>query len=322
MTADQFVAANRDKWDRLAHLVDRSGGNGIRLLKPAELDALGELYRSATSDFALAQRDFHGQPVERYLNQLVARAHAAIYRGRPSQALDLVRFFFDTVPVTFRALALFILLAAGVMIVPAIVNGFLVYRNPDTAQWTFDDSEKELIPLVKGGELWIDLPVEKRPSASAFIMTNNIRVSLTAFAGGASAGLLTLYILAANGLSMGGLLGLCFHYGLGWRLVNFMVGHGVIELSVIFMAAGAGLRMAWAIVHPGLQSRRDALMLAARQAIILAGGAVPLLIIAGAIEGFISPLFNPYYSGVAALFSGLLMYGWLLLGGRRQEIRE
>ena len=153
-------------------------------------------------------------------------------------------------------------------------------------------------------------------------MTNNIRVSLTAFAGGASAGLLTLYILVANGLSMGGLLGLCFHYGLGWRLVNFMVGHGVIELSVIFMAAGAGLRMAWAIVHPGLQSRRDALVLAARQAIILAGGALPLLIIAGAIEGFISPLFNPYYSGVAALFSGVLMYGWLLLGGRRGEIRD
>ncbi|HEY3340723.1 MAG TPA: stage II sporulation protein M, partial [Anaerolineae bacterium] len=78
----------------------------------------------------------------------------------------------------------------------------------------------------------------------------------------------------------------------------------------------------WAIVHPGMQSRHDALILATRQAIILAGGAVPLLIIAGGIEGFISPLFNPLYSGIAAVASGALMYGWLLLGGRGSETRE
>jgi uncharacterized membrane protein SpoIIM required for sporulation len=320
MTADQFVAANRDKWDRLAHLVDRSGGHGIRLFTPEELDALGDLYRATTSDFALAQRDFHGQPVERYLNQLVARAHAAIYRGRPSQALNLKAFFLGTFPRTFRALAAFILLAATIMFLPAIVNGVAIYLNPDAAQWTFSEDEKALIPLVKDGHLWIDLPPESRPSASAFIMTNNIRVSLTAFAGGASAGLLTLYILVTNGLSMGGLMGLCFHYGLGWRLLNFIAGHGVIELSVTCFAGGAGLRMAWAIVHPGLQSRRDALVLAARQALILAGGSAPLLVVAGCIEGFVSPLFNPYYSGIAALLSGVLMYGWLLLGSR--EIRN
>jgi uncharacterized membrane protein SpoIIM required for sporulation len=320
MTAEQFVTANRAKWERLAQLVSRAGGSGIRRLQSDDLDALGELYRTATSDLALAQRDFHGQPVERYLNQLVAQAHAAVYRGRPSQALNPLRFFSVTFPRTFRALAVFILLAAGITLIPAIANGILIYRNPDAAQWTFSGNEKELIPLVKSGKLWIDLPPEERPSASAFIMTNNIRVSLSAFAGGASAGLLTLYILLSNGLSMGGLLGLCFHYGLGWRLVNFMIGHGVIELSVIFMAAGAGLRMAWAIVHPGLQSRRDALLLASRQALILACGAAPLLVVAGIIEGFVSPLFNPYYSGVAALFSGVLMYGWLLLAGR--EIQE
>jgi uncharacterized membrane protein SpoIIM required for sporulation len=255
-----------------------------------------------------------------YLNQLVARAHAAVYRGRPAQAFHLIEFLVETFPRTFRKLAPFILVAVVVLGLPAVTNGVLVYANPDVAEWTFSDSEKELIPLVKGGRLWIDdnLEESERPAASAYIMTNNIQVSFMALAGGASAGLLTLYVLVMNGLSLGGLMGLCFHYDVGWRLLNFVIGHGVIEFTVIFMAAGAGLRMGWAIVHPGAQTRRDALILATREAIVLAGGAIPLLIIAGTIEAFVSPLFDPLYSIIAALVSGTFAYAWLLLGGRRQ----
>jgi uncharacterized membrane protein SpoIIM required for sporulation len=98
-----------------------------------------------------------------------------------------------------------------------------------------------------------------------------------------------------------------------------VAGHGVIELSVVFMAGGAGLKMGWAILHPGALPRRDALILATRQALALAGGAVPLLMVAGLIEAFISPLFNPVYSAIAAVASGVLMCGWLLLGGRRHS---
>ena len=319
MHVDQFVTQNKDKWERLAQLVGKAAGNGIRRMKPDELEELGELYRNETSDFALAQRDYKGQRVATHLNQLVARAHAAVYRGRPSQGLNLIDFLFSQFPRAFRRLFPFIVCAFLTVAVPAVANGILVYLQPDVAEWTFSDSEKQLIPLVRSGKLWIDLPEDKRPYASAFIMTNNIQVSLMAFAGGASAGLVTLYILLTNGLSVGGLMGLCFHYGLGWRLVNFIIGHGVIELSVIFMAGGAGLRMGWAIVRPGAQSRKDALILATREAIVLAGGSIPLLVIAGMIEGFISPQFNPLYSGIAAAVSGALMVTLLLLGGRKPK---
>jgi uncharacterized membrane protein SpoIIM required for sporulation len=316
MNADQFISKNRDKWDRLTHLVSRSSGSGIRHMQPSELRELGELYRTVTSDFALAQRDYAGQPVVSYLNQLVAQTHAAIYRGRPSQAVNLLDFLFVTFPRTFRHLSPFILVAFLMLVVPALASGVLVYLNPNLAEWTFDESDKELIPIVKQGKLWIDLPEQDRPATSAFIMTNNIRVSLTALAGGASASIVTIYILVTNGLSIGGLMGLCFHYGLGWRLVNFVIGHGVNEFTVIFMTAGAGLRMGWAILHPGAQSRKDSLILATREAIVLAAGCIPLLIIAGLIEGFVSPQFNPLYSVIAGAASGLCTYGWLLLGGR------
>jgi uncharacterized membrane protein SpoIIM required for sporulation len=319
VTIDDFIAQNKGKWERLSQLVNRSSGSGIRRMAPDELDALGELYRTVASDFALAQRDFAGQPVVTYLNQLVARAHAAVYRGRPTQALNLVEFLLITFPRTFRQLAPFIALAFLIFTVPAVVSGVLIYRDPSVTEWTFSEGEKELIPIVKRGELWIDLPPEERPAASAFIMTNNIQVSLLALAGGASAGLVTLYVVLLNGLSFGGIMGLCFHYGVGWRLVNWVAGHGVVELTVIFMAAGAGLRLAWAIVHPGTLSRRDALILATRQAIVLAGGAIPLLVLAGAIEGFVSPHFNPLYSALAGILSGAVTCAWVLLGGRSVE---
>ena len=321
MRVEEFIEANKANWERLASLVGRSGGNGIRRLKPDELEQLGELYRTATSDFALAQRDFAGHPVVAYLNQLVAKTHGTIYRGRPSAAWNVVEFFAETFPRTFRKLAPFTLAAFLLLMVPAVANGILIGRDPDTLEWTLGEDAKEVIPLLKRGRLWIDdnLPEDERPAASAFIMTNNIQVSLLAFAGGASAGLLTLYVLVLNGLSLGGLMGLTFYYGLGWRLTNFIIGHGVIEMSVIFMTAGAGLRMGWAILHPGAVSRKDALILATREAFTLVIGAAPLLVLAGAIEAFISPLFNPLYSLIAAVVSGVLMYGWLLVGGRRSK---
>jgi len=321
MRVETFIEANQANWELLTALVERAAGNGIRRMKADELEQLGELYRTATSDFALAQRDFAGHPVVSYLNQLVAKSHGVIYRGRPAAAWNMLEFFAVTFPRTFRKLAPFTVAAFLILMVPAVVNGILIGRDPEALEWTLGEDARELIPLLERGRLWIDdtLTEDERPAASAFIMTNNIQVSLLAFAGGASAGLVTLYVLVINGLSLGGLMGLTFYYGLGWRLTNFVIGHGVIELTVIFMTAGAGLRIGWAIVRPGPVSRKDALFLATREAFTLAVGAVPLLIVAGLIEAFISPLFNPLYSILAAALSGALMFGWLLGKGRRTK---
>jgi uncharacterized membrane protein SpoIIM required for sporulation len=150
-------------------------------------------------------------------------------------------------------------------------------------------------------------------------MQNNIRVSFMAFGSGVLAGLLTTWIMVFNGLMLGGLTGLTAHYGIGFDLWNFVIGHGVIELSVIFMAGGAGLTLGWAIISPGLHRRRDALTIAARKSINLILGCIPLLIIAGTIEGFISPAENipwPVKWGVG-LGTGLLLYSYLIFAGRK-----
>ena len=167
--------------------------------------------------------------------------------------------------------------------------------------------------MIERQELWIDVPVNERPYFSSFIMQNNIQVTFLAFGGGMTSGLLTIWIMVFNGLLLGGLTGLTAHHGVGFELWTFVIGHGVVELTVIFIAGGAGLMLGWAILQPGLRRRRDALTLAAQEAVKLLIGCVPLLVIAGLIEGFISPneqLHSLVKWGVG-LGSGLLLYGYL-----------
>jgi uncharacterized membrane protein SpoIIM required for sporulation len=141
-----------------------------------------------------------------------------------------------------------------------------------------------------------------------------------AFALGALLGVGTLFIMAYNGLSIGAVLALTYRAGFGDELVAFMAGHGVIELSCIFIAGGAGLLFGNAILAPGDLSRFDALRLRGREAVHLIIGCVPLLVVAGTIEGFISPApISPAFKYSVAAVTGVALYTYLLLGGRGEE---
>jgi uncharacterized membrane protein SpoIIM required for sporulation len=130
----------------------------------------------------------------------------------------------------------------------------------------------------------------------------------------------TLYVMGLNGALNGALLALVYRAGYGNDLVSFMIGHGVIELSCIFLAGGAGLLIGSAFLMPGDLSRADALKVRGLDAIRLIAGCVPVLVVAGIIEGFISPApINPAIKfGIGAL-TGLALYSYLLLAGRKED---
>jgi uncharacterized membrane protein SpoIIM required for sporulation len=115
----------------------------------------------------------------------------------------------------------------------------------------------------------------------------------------------------------GAILALTYHAGFGNDLLSFVVGHGVIELSCIFIAGGAGLLIGTALVMPGDLSRGDALKSRGMEAVRLIVGCVPLLVVAGIIEGFISPApISPVIKFSIGAITGIALYSYLFLVGR------
>jgi uncharacterized membrane protein SpoIIM required for sporulation len=320
MHPDELFRTRRAEWETLGYLLDRSQ-NELQRLTADEVHQLGQLYRGATSDLALAQRDFPGHEVTAYLNQLVARAHAVIYRSEPLALRQLGEYVKHGYPATYRRALPFILVAMLLFILPALGAGLATAWKPEAARWLLPSQVQVLIPSIEERELWTKIPIEERPYASSFILRNNIQVAFLAFGSGVLAGLPTIWVLIFNGLVLGGLSGLTAHYGIGFELWTFVIGHGVIELSVIFIAGGSGLALGWAIIHPGLRHRRDALVEAANLVVRLVVGCVPLLVIAGIIEGFISPAENipPAVKWAVGLGSGLALYAYLFLAGRKGD---
>lgn len=318
MLAEDFITRKRASWERLTTLLNRAS-SGLVGLSAEELQELGRLYRQATSDLAVARRDFPTHPVSDYLNGLVARAHGQVYREKSARLQQIVTFFTHTFPHTFRATWGYTLAAFLMFALPALVMFIVTYRDPEAPLLIMPELEDIITDIRNGEEWWQRINEEGRAAASTGIMTNNIQVTFAAFAGGVTLGLYTLYILTLNGILLGSVAGAAQRFDFADNLWGFVAAHGTVELSVIFIAGGAGLQLGWSIFRPGLLTRRAALVVAARRAAYLLFGCVPLLVTAGIIEGFISPSPLPIaVKLLVSLLSGILLYSYLCLVGRKK----
>ena len=318
MHQDEFIARRHADWSRLEKLLDNANRSPENMPE-RDLRDLGQLYRQVTSDLALAQRDFPGEKVAVYLNQLIARAHATIYRGEPLRWRQMRRFYAQEFPALYRTLLPYTLVSFALFLIPALAAFFVVWQRPDAIYTILGPDVREMVSTVESGKLWTEIAPTVRPAMSTTVLTNNIQVMLLAFAGGITLGLLTVYVMIGNGLNLGAVFGLVLYYGLGGGLAQFISAHGFIELSVVFVAGGCGLYLGDGLIRPGLLSRRQALVDRGHLAIRLILGCVPLLILAGLIEGFISPSSLPGWSKFAiGLTTGLALHTYWLFAGRRQ----
>lgn len=317
MTPDEFVLKRHPTWRELESLLLRAD-RSLSGLTEGELAALGKLYRQATSDLALAQRDFPGEPVTSYLNQLVARGHPIIYRGRPATRRQIFTFYSATFPQLYRRLWPYTLASLLLFVIPALLAFVAVWRQPDSIVALVGSGIRDVVERVESGEMWTEITPDVRSAGASLIFTNNIQVMFLTFAGGVTAGLLTAWLLLTNGVSFGALFGLLQAHTMSRYLADFVVAHGFIELSVIFLAGGCGLYIADGLLRPGLLSRSAALSQRALVGVKAILGCVPLLVVAGLIEGFISPSALPFYVKLAVgLLTGAALHSYWWLAGKR-----
>jgi uncharacterized membrane protein SpoIIM required for sporulation len=306
-------------WRRLEALLERGAQDGLRSLTSDELQELGLLYRQIAADLATAREDPSSARVALSLNQLLARAHHTIYSARRPSRSGLIRFFRDVFPATFRANAGRCLVSLCIFIGAAGLGVALTNRYPE---FVLKLLGPEMIATIERHEMWTHSIVAVKPLASSAIMTNNLSVAFTTFALGLTAGLGTIYLLFLNGLLLGTVGAACAAAGMSGPLWGFVAPHGVLELPAIIIAGGAGLRLAEGFLFPGLLPRRVALASTASEAVRLVLGCIPILVIAGIIEAFVSPteLAPPLKFGLAAaLFALLVLY---LMSGRGDDGRE
>ncbi|MEZ4682731.1 MAG: stage II sporulation protein M [Caldilineaceae bacterium] len=316
MNLDHFLAQRQPSWQQLEILLDKTKNN-VRALSPDELAELGRLYRTATSDLALSQRDFPQQRVTAYLNQLVGRAHNQIYRDEPLYRYKLVDFYRRQFPLLYRRLLPYTTFCFLLFALCAAIAYWQVWHDPDAIYFFIGPEIEELVHGVEAGEMWTEIAPTVRGVAASTILTNNIRVMFLTFAGGITFGLLTLWVILTNGLHLGAIFGLLQAHAMSQHLAEFIVAHGFVELSVIFLAGGCGLYMGDALLRPGLQSRRDALITRSRESVTAILGCVPLLVGAGLIEGLISPSGLPWMIKLAVgLSTGMALHLYWLLGAR------
>ncbi|MGB5458212.1 MAG: stage II sporulation protein M [Gammaproteobacteria bacterium] len=269
-------------------------------------------FRTLVSDLSLARTTIPGSRIHQWLETLFLRGHQLIYRAPGNTLLRWRDIFAFESPALIRQMAN-LLLSTIALFISSILCGWLLIRAYPDLTPLF--ASAEMINRVQAGELWTDGLLNIMPSSllSLSLMTNNITVSIFAFSLGAFYGLGTLYIISLNGLMLGGVFAFTGQHGLDDELFEFVIAHGVVELSVICIAGAMGLKLGEALLRPGSMTRQQAFRKATTDAGKVLLVALPFLVLAGLIEGYISPdpQFSLSFRIAVGGISGTLF--WLLL---------
>lgn len=286
MISTSWLKAREPHWRRLDQLVQQTSTSGYKSLSRNELQELGLLYRQIASDLAALRDDRGSAHYAQYLNQLLARAHHTIYSAERQSPRAIFTFWLVTFPQTFRRNLAPIAVALALFAGASIVGAILTVRDPD---FKTNILGPQMVETIDRREMWTHSIVAVKPVASSAIMTNNLSVALMTFGMGITAGIGTLYMLVFNGLLIGVIGMACATAGMSLQLWSFVAPHGVLELPAIMIAGGAGLKLAQGLLFPGLLPRRESVARAGAEGIKLTLGCVPILVVAGIIEGFVSP---------------------------------
>ncbi len=299
MKIQDFRVEGESRWEELDAL-SKSAGKRVERLPADRLMRLVELYRATVADLAIARRCFPRHPIVHWLETRVVKVRGQLFdrEGRRQGIGSFLTVGYWRLLQERRRL---VLISAGILLLPALAGFLWAFSDPDTL--------KELMPadftwLVDAEGTDQGMSRADLVGFSAYLMANNIRVTLMSFALGITWGVLTGFVMAENGLILGAIAGLAVEAGNWEVLVEAIAAHGILELSCIVVGGAAGLGMGRAMLWPGTKTRIEALGDEARDLAMLVLGTAPWLVLAALVEGFLSRTGTDW---VPSLLIGILL---------------
>lgn len=317
----RFIRERRPGWVDLAELIERAEQGGASSLSLEDARQLGHLYRRASTDLTRARRELVDAAIVDHLNDLVSRSYAHVHQRTDHHRVR--RFLLRDFPRLYRREWRAHVMAMLLFFVGAGIGAAVLTFDPSSRAVVMPEQHQGQSPAERvareeqtGG---LD-DGDAAASFSSFLFTHNIQVTFLVFAAGLTAGVGSAALLFTNGVPLGALAAQYHQDGEGLFFWAWILPHGIPELTAIFIAGGAGLILGRGILFPGRRRRRDALVHEGSIAAKLVLGAMPILVLAGLIEGTISQMHEPTISYLLklafALVAGGALYGYLLFAGR------
>jgi uncharacterized membrane protein SpoIIM required for sporulation len=282
---DQFIQQNEPSWTRLEYLA-REARRRKPQLSPAELDEFVRLYQQTSTHLSHARTNLQDPGLSMRLTRVVADANGALY-GRSGNAVrGLTDFFRYSFPASVWTARWFIVAALLLTFIPALIFGTWLGVSDRAVESIGDAAAREAYITEDFESYYSSAPAAQ---FSTEVLVNNIQVSFLAFAFGIVFCLGTAYILIFNGINVGVAAGLFYNVGEPGKFWGLILPHGLIELTAVVVAGAAGLRLGWALISPGDKTRAAALVDEGRRSVVVVLGLMVVFIVAGLIEGFVTP---------------------------------
>ncbi|MCC5948383.1 MAG: stage II sporulation protein M [Nitriliruptoraceae bacterium] len=318
MEVDGYIRRNEPTWQRLDALT-RAARSGPASLPPGELDELVRLHLRVSAQLSTVRTHLRDPELAAYLSGLVGRSNAIVH-GTRARSFTAVWYAITRVfPAAVWHDRKPILVATAVFLLAAFSVGTWLAVSPTAVEAVLPAEDRE-----RYIEEEFEAYYSSEPGTTFFarVFANNARVGLLAFGAGVLWGLPTLGILAVNGANVGVAGGLFHAADDAARFWTLILPHGLLELTAVFIAGGAGLRIGWALIAPGDRPRAEALSDAARRSVTIALGLVLVFLAAGLIEGYVTG--QPWSAWVrvgigAGVWAAFL--AWVVVAGRAAAAR-
>jgi uncharacterized membrane protein SpoIIM required for sporulation len=307
---DAFVLAHRPTWDRLEQLVKKR-----RSLTGAEVDELVELYQRVSTHLSTLRSASSDSVMIGRLSSLIARARSAVTGAHAPVSSAFVRFWTVSFPVVaYNSWRWWLGAAVGFFAVILIV-AFWVAGNPEVQSALGTPSDIDQLINHDVASYYSDHP------AAAFalqVWVNNSWVSAQCIAMAVLLGIPIPFILFQNAANVGVIAGLMFPAGKGGLLLGLLLPHGLLELTAVFLAGAAGMRLGWSVVSPGDRPRGQVLAEQGRAVVSVAVGLVGVLLVSGLIEALVTPAPLPTFVRIAiGIVAEVAFLFYIVYVGRR-----